>query len=194
MKRYFLRHARRGDCKPDHIKMLRKLVLTNPECPPTDFSQGPWKDAVLVTPRHGVRIPWNEEAVRKHCRESGEVLFRCRAEDRVKERESTLVERWAVVTKPRNEDGTVKREKKESRRRGRKEDETRTRTCEGTSTFPTPSKSGTPISFLFSEKLFFRKGILGPNVGSILFNANSSKSMLLKYRSPALCTLNCTSG
>lgn len=32
----FLRHARRGECQPSHIRMLRQLVLTNRDCPLAD--------------------------------------------------------------------------------------------------------------------------------------------------------------
>ncbi|KAF8125258.1 hypothetical protein EV363DRAFT_1176214, partial [Boletus edulis] len=49
-----LQHARHGNCRAHHIEILRSLVITNPACPPTDFKTDPWKDHVLVTPRHSV--------------------------------------------------------------------------------------------------------------------------------------------
>lgn len=106
----FLRHARHGTCEPHHIEMVRKLILTDPECPKTDFTEGPWSHATLITPRHAVRMAWNEEAVRKHCAESGETLFICRAQDRIGGKELTMRERRAVAEKR----GT-------GRRKGRKE-------------------------------------------------------------------------
>lgn len=49
---------------------------------------------------------WNDEALRKHCRETGHILFRCRAEDRIVNRKLSLEEQYAVAmkkTKNRNE-------------------------------------------------------------------------------------------
>lgn len=97
--RDFLAHARIGQCQPHHMKMLRSLILTDTKCPKTDFSKPPWSNAVLVTPRHSVRIAWNHDAVRKHCRQRKEVLYTCRAQDRIHGRRLTLAERLAVATK-----------------------------------------------------------------------------------------------
>lgn len=106
----FLRHARHGTCEPHHIEMVRNLVLTNPKCPKTDFTKEPWSKATLITPRHAVRMAWNEEAVRKHCAETGETLFICRAQDRIGGKELTLSERQAIAQK-----------KGSGKRKGRKE-------------------------------------------------------------------------
>ena len=51
-----LQHVCHGNCQENHIAMLQQLVLTNQNCPPTDFTVMPWKEALLVTPRHAVRI------------------------------------------------------------------------------------------------------------------------------------------
>ena len=48
-----------GECHEKDLKTLRGLVLTNADCPLTDFIQPPWSEAVLVTPRHPVRMKWN---------------------------------------------------------------------------------------------------------------------------------------
>lgn len=76
-----LKHARHGRCERRHIEMLEKLVLTSPDCPPTDFENGPWKNAILVTPRNEVRRQWNRAAVQQHCRGQKTPLYLCRAED-----------------------------------------------------------------------------------------------------------------
>jgi hypothetical protein len=47
-----LQHVCYGDCC--HIDMIRKLIITNPDCLPTDYNASPWTDARLVTPRHAV--------------------------------------------------------------------------------------------------------------------------------------------
>ncbi|OCH93887.1 hypothetical protein OBBRIDRAFT_711095, partial [Obba rivulosa] len=95
--RDFLQHLRYGNVKEHHVEMLRKLVITNPDCEPTDFSSPPWNDAALVTPRHAVRKQWNASAVRKHCRETGARLYICPAEDTIKGRPLTIQERYGVA-------------------------------------------------------------------------------------------------
>ena len=45
-----LGHIRRGNCRQRHIDIIKKLIITNPACPPTDFNKAPWKDARLITP------------------------------------------------------------------------------------------------------------------------------------------------
>ncbi|KAF8119743.1 hypothetical protein EV363DRAFT_1195587, partial [Boletus edulis] len=49
-----LQHIRSGSCRAQHIQMLRSLIITDPNCPQTDFKSAPWNDAVLITPRHSV--------------------------------------------------------------------------------------------------------------------------------------------
>ncbi|CUA71576.1 Structural maintenance of chromosomes protein 4 [Rhizoctonia solani] len=78
--RDFLNTLRRGLVKDHHIKMLKDLVLTNPNCKQPDFGSALWRDCVLVTPRHSVRTRWNEAAVERHCRQTGHQLFICPAE------------------------------------------------------------------------------------------------------------------
>ncbi|KAF8424994.1 hypothetical protein L210DRAFT_796205, partial [Boletus edulis BED1] len=49
-----LQHVRHGNCRSHHIAMLRSLIITDPNCPTTDFTTVPWNNHVLVTPRHSV--------------------------------------------------------------------------------------------------------------------------------------------
>ena len=97
--RTFLTHLRNGDVDGTDIDMLRSLVLTNPHCEETDFSQPPWSDAVLVTPRHTVRTQWNEAASHRHCARTGVQLFHCPAEDTIKGRSLSMLERLMVAQK-----------------------------------------------------------------------------------------------
>ena len=71
----FLHHLRHGQVQPQHLQILENLCLTNPSCPRPDFTQKPWNAAILVTPRHAVRVEWNEHALRKHCNEHGQQIF-----------------------------------------------------------------------------------------------------------------------
>lgn len=79
--RSFLTDVRRGCVKDKDISMLESLVLTNPKCVATDFSSEKWRDCCLITPRNSVRTRWNDEAVKQHCRRTGEQLFICPAFD-----------------------------------------------------------------------------------------------------------------
>ncbi|KAF8123276.1 hypothetical protein EV363DRAFT_1435963 [Boletus edulis] len=104
-----LRHVRNGNCRAQHIKMLRSLIITNPESPPTDFATCPWNEAVLITPRHAVRRHWNDAMAKERCRQNGNQLLICRAHDTIGGRPVTLSERFAIASKSSN--------------RGRKQDE-----------------------------------------------------------------------
>ncbi|KAF8589174.1 hypothetical protein K439DRAFT_1286976, partial [Ramaria rubella] len=95
----FLRHLRYGNVKEHHIKMLKNLVLTNKHCRTTDFENGPWKDASLVTPRHAVRTRWNAAMLRKHCKDTKQTLFVCPAFDTINQRRPNLGERYAMATR-----------------------------------------------------------------------------------------------
>jgi len=95
----FLDHLRHGRVKEDHLKMLRTLIIGNPQCLPTDFSKPPWNSVALVTPRHAVRKLWNEAALRRHCRNSGGRLYICPADDKIKGRPLTLAERYGLAAR-----------------------------------------------------------------------------------------------
>ena len=88
-----LQHIRYGNCQREHINMIRKLIITNPYCPHTDFNTSPWKDAKLVTPRHAVRNQWNSAAIKKHCRRTHRRLYICPAEDTIEGRKVTNKEK-----------------------------------------------------------------------------------------------------
>ncbi len=95
----FLRRLRNGEVTGEDIDMLQKLVLTNPECPIPDFESDPWRDVALVTPRHAVRMQWNEAATRKHCARRGVQMFVCPADDSISGRPLTTTERYAAASK-----------------------------------------------------------------------------------------------
>jgi hypothetical protein len=92
-----LQHIRFGKCRARHLNFLRKLIVTNPDCPPTDFDEHPWTDAILITPRHGVLRHWNAAAVRQECARKKVQLLRCLAEDTTAGRPLTLQERFLAV-------------------------------------------------------------------------------------------------
>jgi ATP-dependent exoDNAse (exonuclease V) alpha subunit len=93
-----LQHVRYGNCRQEHINIIKKLIITNPDCPPTDYSKSPWKDARLVTPRHAVRIQWNSTAIKKHCAETHQRLYICPSEDTVGGHPISNEEKIAILT------------------------------------------------------------------------------------------------
>ncbi len=102
--RDFLVHLRYGRVRPDHLAMLRSLVVGGTATmPPQSLSGTDWANAALVTPRHGVRKAWNSRAARKCCKESGQRLYIVTAEDRVQNRELTLEEQYVVAGRPRTD-------------------------------------------------------------------------------------------
>ena len=78
-----LQRARIGECTKEDIAEVRKLVLTDSKCNKPDFSKLPWSESVLVTHRNAVRATWNRAAVRKHCAQTGNLLYICDADDTV---------------------------------------------------------------------------------------------------------------
>lgn len=105
----FLKRLRMGEVREADLRLLRSLVITSADCPPTDFSCAPWSECHLVTPRHAVRRLWNDAAIRKHCSESGQRLFICSANDKIKKKALTMRERYAVAGHQFADDGTRKR-------------------------------------------------------------------------------------
>ena len=93
---HLLDRARHGLCHEADLLELRKLQLGHPDCPETDFTKDPWKDAVLVTPRHAVRELWNKAALRAHCKRLKAAILVSTAVDRVNGRQLTLTERYEV--------------------------------------------------------------------------------------------------
>lgn len=76
-----LNNIRIGQCSARDVAEIRSLVLGNDKCIVPDFDSKPWSDAILVTPRHGVREAWNEQSVRKHCTQTGNRMYTVCAED-----------------------------------------------------------------------------------------------------------------
>ena len=107
--RNFLRRLRKGAVKEEDLVMLRTLLITSPECPLADFTSGIWGNMSLVTPRHAVRTEWNVSAIEKHCKQSQQRLFICRAQDTIRGRPLSIVERYAAATRGQ---GQGKRQKK----------------------------------------------------------------------------------
>jgi len=96
-----LQHVRYSDCSECHLSMLRKLILTHKDCPATDFSSPPWNKALLVTPRHVVRMKWNSMSAKARAIAAGVSLVNCPASDTVQGQSLTLEERFAVAAKPK---------------------------------------------------------------------------------------------
>jgi hypothetical protein len=92
----FLRNLRTGSVNAGHVQMLRSLIIGEKSSDNVDFESEPWNDASLVTPRHAVRVHWNNAALRKMCREKGQSIFICRAEDTIRGRSIGLRERYAL--------------------------------------------------------------------------------------------------
>lgn len=98
--RQFLRNLRFGRVRQEDLTMLRRQIVSHPDCIETDFKSEPWSSAGLVTPRHGVREKWNGQAIAEHCRRSRVRRYIVRADDTIsnrgKRRELTLEEQIEV--------------------------------------------------------------------------------------------------
>jgi hypothetical protein len=102
--RDLLVHLRYGRIQERHIQILRSLVVHRSQSKDrVDFKSEPWASAPLITPRHAVRKVWNESAARKSCRESGEQLFVCTAEDTIGGRKLSLPEQYALAARSKTE-------------------------------------------------------------------------------------------
>jgi PIF1-like helicase len=78
-----LTNLRKGHVQEEDISMLRGLIIGKSTPGPTDFDVDIWKNASLVTPRHGVRVAWNKLMSRNWCRAAKRQLLVCRTEDTV---------------------------------------------------------------------------------------------------------------
>ena len=104
-----LQHIRYGNCRREHIETIRRLIITNPDCPHTDFNNSPWKDAKLVTPRHAVQNQWNSAAIKKHCKQTRRRLYICPAEDTIGGRIVTNEEKIAIMTRSKGSQSQFER-------------------------------------------------------------------------------------
>jgi hypothetical protein len=77
-----------GSCTDKDIAEVRKLILSNKECPPTDFTCPPWSGALLITSRHSVREAWNSEVLKRHCQSKSLPRYIIPAEDFLKNGET----------------------------------------------------------------------------------------------------------
>jgi hypothetical protein len=93
--REFLSSLRNGEVRPEHITMLKSLVLGHASCPTTNFSDAHWTSSVLITPRHAVRNQWNDLATTKHSIVTGHKIFVCNADDSIKGKPLTTEERYS---------------------------------------------------------------------------------------------------
>jgi len=94
-----LQHVRHSNCKERHLNTLHSLILTDQRCPVTDFTTSPWKDAILVTPRHTVRMQWNYATARSRAARHHISLLSCPAFDSIQGRPLTLQEKFCVAAK-----------------------------------------------------------------------------------------------
>ena len=108
--RGLLGRLRSGTVEDCDIDMLSGLVIGSQKSPATNFSESPWAEAALVTPRHSVRTQWNSAVLRKHCRTTGNQLFICKAEDRVGNRALTLRKRYTLAKSSMKRDSKRYRE------------------------------------------------------------------------------------
>ena len=92
--------------------MLRSLIIGKTNNMTSDFSTHPWKHAALVTPRHAVRKRWNDEALRKVCRENGRRIFVCTADDTYQGRPLNIKEK-CLLESHRSKRGSRNRVTKE---------------------------------------------------------------------------------
>ncbi|KIO11182.1 hypothetical protein M404DRAFT_20672 [Pisolithus tinctorius Marx 270] len=106
-----LQHVHNGSCSEHLINMLRGLVLDNATCPPTNFHSSPWNDAVLVTPRHAVRMQWNSMTAYERANTENITLISCPALDTVGGRALTLPEKFAVAANPKSGRGCNRQER-----------------------------------------------------------------------------------
>lgn len=93
----FLRNLRFGRTTQSDIEMLKTIVIGHDQCPTTNYSEEPWSEAFLVTPRHVVRNRWNEAQVSALCQRTQQPVLTCPAEDRVGNREMTIEENCAYL-------------------------------------------------------------------------------------------------
>jgi len=78
-----LQHVWHSNCDERHIAMLHQLIVTHDNCPVTNFTTSPWKDALLVTPRHAIRMKWNNMTTKTCTHALGITLIKCPAFDTV---------------------------------------------------------------------------------------------------------------
>ena len=102
--RRILDRLRVGECEEPDLQEIRKLIVTRKESVLPDMSKEPWKDAVLITPRHAVRERWNHAALHRHATQSGNRLYISPAEDTIgRQREELSMKERVMVAGMKNE-------------------------------------------------------------------------------------------
>lgn len=89
--------SRTGDCSNEDIQEIKKLVLTNPNCDKPDFSQPPWDNAILVTPRNSVCTAWNKRILHAYCRRANQTCYVVYADDTCGKNPLTQEQRLAIA-------------------------------------------------------------------------------------------------
>ena len=92
-----LQRTRTGECTMKDIEVIKKLVLTHPDCDIPDFSRPPWSETILVTSRNGVRSAWNELMLRQHACKSGQIRYVVYANDQTNGQPLTKRQRLATA-------------------------------------------------------------------------------------------------
>ncbi|KIY43877.1 hypothetical protein FISHEDRAFT_11429, partial [Fistulina hepatica ATCC 64428] len=100
----FLHKLRLGELEEDDLQILDEIQLKEED--KTTYRSEQWTKAVLVTPRHGVRRQWNHQAIRQHCKLTGQKLYVCPAHDTIANRRLSPLEKFvAQVREAKNNKG-----------------------------------------------------------------------------------------
>lgn len=86
-----------GECTEDDISEIKCLVLSNPSCDIPDFAIQPWCDCVLVTPRNGIQVLWNEWMVKALHENTGQVHYIVTAHDTCNNHALTRTQQLAIA-------------------------------------------------------------------------------------------------
>jgi hypothetical protein len=93
--RELLSNIRRCRVQKNDLEILHALVLDESNIP--EFQTDPWRSAPLITPRHAVRILWNEFSARRWCQTTNRHLFICPCEDTIAGRPLNMSEQYHVA-------------------------------------------------------------------------------------------------
>ena len=93
--RQLLNNLRQGQVQQEDLQTLRELIINTSQ--KDNLNEEPWASACLVTPRHAVRMIWNEYSSRKWCQHAGEQLLICTAEDTIGNKTLTQTEKYCLA-------------------------------------------------------------------------------------------------
>jgi hypothetical protein len=100
----FLHHLRKGEIEEEDLKLLHSLTIEERVKHNEDFSKPPWRNAILVTPRHAVRTQWNDLCLRQMCKDTHRPILVCKAKDTITGRPLTIKEQ-CILESHRNKRG-----------------------------------------------------------------------------------------